>query len=229
MLDIKDEDYRPDEEHLKQTYVTDNQLVKKISKYTINDIALLMTNKKYAFFSKGEYNLNIIGVRASDTTVNEFNDALILVYKVEKENFMFVYNFTTDPGLYWLKNPMTPYGAAILVPGQYRGVYKLAKHRNKYMALCQLGGNVNVYRDGNKDNRYDYNAKTIQSGMFGINIHRSHPLTHAELIDKHSAGCQVFQNVVNFNHLMNVANKALTLYPNSFTYTLIEEKDLPKI
>ena len=45
-------------------------------------------------------------------------------------------------------------------------------HRGKYLALCQRKP-VSVYRDNDKDKRYDLKDKTIDTGLFGINIHKS--------------------------------------------------------
>ena len=45
------------------------------------------------------------------------------------------YNATTDCGSYWLSSPMRKSGSALLVPNQYRGVYKLDKHNGKYTLL----------------------------------------------------------------------------------------------
>lgn len=80
---------------------------------------------------------------------------------------------TTKPGTTVLRRPVNSKGTAILVPGQYEGVYKLDLHAGKYLALCQRLGSVKVYRDNDKDDQYDLNPSTIEEGMFGINIHRA--------------------------------------------------------
>ena len=45
---------------------------------------------------------------------------------------------------------------------------------------------------------FDLNNDTIQKGIFGINIHRSHEKLTVDKIDKYSAGCQVFNNNIEF-------------------------------
>ena len=45
-------------------------------------------------------------------------------------------------------------------------------------------------------------------------------------IDKWSAGCQVFSKESDFNEFMDVCRKASDVWGNSFTYTLIESKDI---
>ena len=63
--------------------------------------------------------------------------------------------------------------------------------------------------------------------MFGINIHRAGTFINGSTqIDKWSAGCQVLSKESDFNLLMGLAEKARTLYGNSFTYTLIESRDI---
>jgi hypothetical protein len=68
--------------------------------------------------------------------------------------------------------------------------------------------------------------ESISEGIYGINIHRSNPHNESTQIDKWSAGCQVFANPSNFETFMRVCNKAKEAWGNSFTYTLLESKDL---
>ena len=137
-----------------------------------------------------------------------------------------IYNITTEPGISFMKNPSNAKGAAILVPGQYRGVYAVDLHRGKYKALCQRLGAVKVYRDNNKDDIYNLNPIKIDKGWFGINIHRSNGTWTRETVDNYSAGCQVFSNPKDFLSFMNIIEKSKAIYGNKFTYTLINEEDL---
>ncbi|MAH43130.1 hypothetical protein CL614_05425, partial [archaeon] len=61
---------------------------------------------------------------------------------------------------------------------------------------------------------------------YGINIHRSNPYTESYYVDKWSAGCQVFKKIADFNTFMEICRKAKDIWGNSFTYTLIESKDI---
>ena len=45
-------------------------------------------------------------------------------------------------------------------------------------------------------------------------------------IDKWSAGCQVIAANDDFRLFMEIANKAKDTWGNSFTYTLLESKDI---
>lgn len=185
----------------------------------------IMKNKGYKFFTKGKYNINIIGIRKDNIHTNSFDDELHLIYRDELSIVHKIYKVTTDPGFFYLENPMRVSGTAILCPGQYSGAYKIAKHRGKYDALCQRGI-VKIYRDSNKDLVLDKDAETIHEGYFGINIHRSNSSRESTNVDKWSAGCQVFSDPKSFSDFMDIVKKSSEIYGNSFTYTLLKEEDL---
>ena len=65
-------------------------------------------------------------------------------------------------------------------------------------------------------------------GYFGINIHRSNPYTESYLVNKWSAGCQVFKRIADYDEFINLCQQSAALYGNAFTYTLVTEKDLRK-
>lgn len=183
----------------------------------------------YAYFTKGAYNLNIIGVRKNNNNqvTNLFDDYLVVIYKtpngLEHRN---IYSITTEPGLYYMTNSSgNKKGTAILVPGQYRGCWEIGKHKGKYTALCQKKP-VKVYRDGNYDKVYNMKPETIQEGIFGINIHRSNEYSASTQVNKWSAGCQVFSDVRDYNAFMYLCKNQADRYGNNFTYTLIKEEDL---
>ena len=117
-------------------------------------------------------------------------------------------------------------GVAILKPGQYRGSHKIGLHKGKYEALRQQKP-VKVYRDNNKDGKYDMIEENVHEGIFGINIHKAGKFVNGSTqIDKWSAGCQVFSKESDFNEFMEICRKARDIWGNSFTYTLIESNDI---
>lgn len=200
-----------------------NALYSKVLTY---DFEKLFKQKGYAYFTKGIYNLNIIGIRATGHQIsNSFDDLLILTYKTPTNKWARqIYSVTTDPGLYYMLNPMNRKGTAILVPGQYRGAYQIGSHRGKYKALCQVKP-VKVYRDNNKDEIYDWDVKTLEEGLFGINIHKAGVLS--KRVDTWSAGCQVFASEQEFKSFMNYCQKQIDNgLGKTFTYTLLREEDL---
>ena len=173
------------------------------------------------------HNVNVIGVRSNQIKANEFDDCLFLIYRNDDKDWVVhSYQITTDIGIRYLKTPINEDGAAILVPGQYRGVYSVARHRGKYEALCQKNGKVKVWRDDDRDKILDMDDSTIQEGYYGINIHRAAATGEMEYVNGYSAGCQVFKDSIHFHQFLSVCNRAADLFGNSFTYTLIEEKDL---
>lgn len=191
----------------------------------INDIKQQVTSKGYVWFENGDFNLNIVSFRNTKTghkVTNQFDDTLTVSYK-ENGNWMLkTYAVTVDPGKKPMNNPSNKKGCAILVPGQYRATYTVRNHQGKYEALCQRQDkNVRVYRDNNKDSVYNLDPTSIESGIFGINIHRSNPTTESSFVDGWSEGCTVFKRVKDFNEFMTIVNKSKDLYGNSFTYTLI--------
>ena len=193
--------------------------------FAVEQLKEVMKSKGYAFFTNGDYNLNIIGVRSPNRTANKFDDWLCLCYKVNSVWITRIYKITTDAGTYWLKNPMDKRGTAILVPNQYRGVYSIDKHLGKYDALCQRNGKVKTYRDNDKDIILEMDEDTITEGFYGINIHRSNPYKESVVVEKFSAGCQVFANPNDFKQFMDICYKSRDIWGNKFTYTLLLEED----
>ena len=198
---------------------------------TPKNIKSYFAAKDYKFFDTPDrkLNLNIIGVRRDNQGSNTFDDFLLVMYREEELMINHRWQATTDPGKYWLQNPMNPKGTAVLAPGQYRGTWKLGKHQNNYEALVQRKP-VKVYRDNNRDAVINYNNITtlVDEGYFGINIHRSNPYDQSYVVNKWSAGCQVFKKIDDYNKFMELCKESAIIYGNSFTYTLVDEKDLRK-
>jgi len=198
-------------------------LYSKVKDY---DFEKLFKKKGYVFFTNGKYNLNIIGIRSAGAQLtNSFDDLLVLIYKTPNGEWnRQIYQITTDPGQHYVLNPVSRKGTAILVPGQYRGCWEIGKHRGKYLALCQCKP-VKVYRDSNKDEIYDYDPKTLEEGLFGINIHKAG--YNSKRVDTWSAGCQVFAVNSEFIRFMEYCKKQVASgHGDKFTYTLIREEDL---
>ncbi|MDB4272259.1 hypothetical protein N9875_00370 [bacterium] len=200
-----------------------------MSFYTREQIQKAVETKDHKWFEGGDYNLNIVGIRNSETNnkvTNKFDDKLTVSYSINGELKYHEWDATTDPGKYWEENLINKDGVAILVPGQYRSSHTIRKHQGKYEALCQKTP-IKVYRDNNKDGKYDMLIENIHEGIFGINIHKAGSRVNGSTqIDKWSAGCQVISKETDFNQLMELAYKSKSLYGNSFTYTLIESKDI---
>ena len=190
-------------------------------------------NKGYTFFEKGDYNLNIVGVRNDSGDASKFDDFIKLFYKVDDEWVVDVYRATTEPGTSILKRPIKSVrhkGTAILVPDQYRSTYKIGLHngRRKYTALIQRGAKVRVVRDNNRDSTPDYHNPE-EEGWFGINIHRHWGSDARVNTGGVSAGCQVFQSSKDFYEFMDTCETSAEKWGNSFTYTLLDELDVKNL
>jgi hypothetical protein len=196
--------------------------------YTVKDLILAMDRLGHQVYKTDSkpYNLNIVGIRSEIPTTNKFNDLMCVFWKYEGQWNIYKMQCTTLPGLYWLQYPMNSKGCAILKEGQYKSTYKVDLHNSSYEALCQRLGEVTVYRDDDKDTEYDMLEGTEQTGYFGINIHRASAYKELEDVDKNSAGCQVIQDPNEYEVHMDIVRKAVEVWGNSFTYTLINEKDL---
>jgi hypothetical protein len=181
----------------------------------------------YTFFEKGDYNLNIIGVRNDSGSADKFDDNINVFYKIDDQWVVDCYPATTEPGTRILQKPIVKGGTAILVPGQYRGAYKIDTHggKRKYRALCQRNSKVKIWRDDNRDRKPDYKGK-IHEGMYGINIHRQWGPDDREYTGGVSAGCQVFQSSTDFYEFMETCDISALEWSNSFSYTLIDEREV---
>ncbi len=171
----------------------------------------------------GHYDLNIFGIRKNNGTPNKFDDTLGCAYRTRDNGEWMVHYWpgTTDPGQYWLLNQLNVKGTAILCPGHYPSIWEIDLHAGKYDALCQRNGPVKVWRDANRDSKLDMDGKT-DTGYFGINMHKAG--RRSQVVEKWSAGCQVFQYEKDFNTMMTLADMQIaTIGADTFSYTLLEE------
>ena len=190
----------------------------------IRGLLSLMKSKGYQINDK-PYQLNIVGVRSDANVPNKFDDKMYVFWNTENGWEGKYFTITTDPGTYWLNNPMQPSGTAILKQGQYINSHKIGLHQGKYKALTQQKP-VTVIRDYDRNAILDFNNGKEDKGLFGINIHRANATGTTKNIDKYSAGCQVFENAEDFAKFLELAEKHNTMYGNNFTYTLVDERAL---
>ena len=202
--------------------------------YTREQIETAVKAKGYKWFednnNKG-YDVNIVGVRNSETkgrVTNAFDDTSTIAYKIDGEWQYHEFDCTTDPGSAYMDNPILENtGCAILKPNQYRGSHKLRLHQGKYLALGQKK-DVTVYRDNNRDGNYDLDESKTDTGLFGINIHRATARKGGKStrVDKWSAGCQVIADNDDWHTFLDICQTAREIWGNSFSYTLLESKDI---
>lgn len=190
---------------------------------TVDSLRKSVERLGHTFFEHGDYNLNLIGIRAEDKDSNSFNDVICLAYRQYGRWQLLTFAATTDPGVYWRQSPVNVKGTAVLAPGQHKGAFALGKHKG-YEALTQATS-LPVYRDNDQDAEVDMTGD-IDRGWHGINLHRANPLAASIQVDKWSAGCQVIADPHEFDILMSICKRAAREWGPKFTYTLITEGDL---
>lgn len=175
-----------------------------------------------------EFNLNIVGVRNPNPVLDDYGCKLTCFWKYRNEWEFRYWDITTYPGSrYLIEKLLNPEGAAILEVGQYNGVYSLDLHGGRYEALCQRNGNVKVFRDSNRDKKFDLNPKMLRQGWYGINIHapidpkNGYKNYVADRVYASSAGCQVFKKIADFLEFRELCRSSRKRFGNKFTYTLV--------
>ena len=181
---------------------------------------------KYVWFTE-PYDLNVIGIRRNTVIPNKFDDMIYIAYRDALANErVFGIPATTDPGLFYLKNPCNTAGCAILIPGQYLGMWKLGLHRGKYKALVQVKP-VTVARDWNRDSVLDVKSAKKQTGLFGINFHYASAATIMKEVANASAGCQVTPVKEDHDYAMALVHLQLRhIKTDVVSYTLYDEEEL---
>ena len=201
------------------------QLVKSMKK--------VFLGKDFAFFDgRKPFNLNIIGVRSENRKAGRFDDIIMVIYRNQIRDWqVLAMDATVDSGIFYLKRPLNRNGTAVMLPGQYRGAYKLGIHGRTwvsggYEALEQVKPML-YYRDNNKDDLIDIDEAKAFEAVLKTNIHRAYPNKISEFVGKYSAGCQVIKDPDDFKKFIHLVKTAIDWdMPNSFTYTLLNERDL---
>ena len=177
--------------------------------YTIRDLQAKFKELGYKWF-----NFHLVGIRSKDYVTNTFCDSFILYNGGQ----VFRFAGTTRPGSYYLLHLLNPKGTSILKPGQYVDAWALGKHKNEYEAWVQVKP-ITVYRDSNLNDKADQFIRE-DTGLFGIDIHRSSEFHMSKLVDKWSAGCQVFADPEKFAIFVKLSEGSKQTF---FTYTLLDE------
>lgn len=195
---------------------------------TIEKLIEVYRKKNYEFDLRDNV-VNLFGIRAKESQSDKFDDTVGLFVSLEGKRKLELYQATTDPGKNWLLTPMRKEGTAIMVPGQYRDLYMLGRHKD-YEALEQRA-NANYVRDNNKDSKLDFSLYRegkgeIFSDNIKSNLHRASSNKIVNFVGLYSAACQVIQNPKHFESLLGYCkNQIHHGWPNRFNYTLLEITD----
>lgn len=191
----------------------------------IPKLIILLRRSGFEIYRK-PFQLNIIGIRNTETTSDKFDDELHVLFKNDKNRWIHVkYTITTDPGTYWLNHPMQVDGTAILKQGQYINAYRIGLHKGQYKALVQSKP-LTVIRDYDRNAVLDFNNGKESKGLFGVNIHRASIYGKTKKVGKWSAGCQVFEKNEEFIQFILLCEKHRLMHGNQFTYSLIDLRSL---
>lgn len=202
-------------------------MIEETNEMIVDSIRQTFRVLEYTFFdNKLPYNLNIIGIRNNHIVRSGFfDDLIILIYRNKFNNWQVdQFEATTDAGSFYMQNPLNKNGTAILLEGQYKGAYQLGLHKG-YEALIQSAP-MKFVRDNNNDVIFNFNHKKVYNEIIGLNIHTGNIDFMLEENIKASAGCQVIVDPIKYKYFLALCRRSANLYGNSFTYTLIKEKDL---
>lgn len=162
----------------------------------------------------------IVGLRNEDNPKQDmFNDHIIIAHDGKVD----VYMATTDPGVYYTLRPLNKEGAAHLCHGFHKNGWMLGEHKGK-PGLVQYGNKVTVWRDKNKNHIQDP-GEVVESGYFGINFHRQGD--DDDLIERASAGCQVFRYEDDLEEFLSICAGYDTGFRRKrFSYLVVPREEL---
>jgi len=202
----------------------------KISEIKTYEQVKALYNSKNYVFRENEMSLNLGAIRNKNSQSDKFDDLGWCAWRENNVPQIAFFWLTTDPGKYWLQNPMKDEGCAIMVPGQYKEVYGVGLHNGKYQCFKQLG-NMSYVRDNNKDTILDFSLyrdpekrkKSLFWANISSNFHRASEFHNVPIIGRYSAACQVVQNPQTFKKLIELRDKSVLAGYTRFDYTLFEE------
>jgi hypothetical protein len=176
------------------------------------------------WFDGKPFDLNLIGVRSDNPKAGAFDDMMYAAfYDLNREWQLRAWHITTDPGPYYLANPMNPAGTAVLAEGQYPGVWMEGLHKGKTPALVQVG-DFYVHRDKDKDGWAEVNSPKVLARNTGINSHGADEHKLITAVGLHSAACQTHQSPSGRDEMMFCAaqQRKWTGWKR-YTYTLLNQ------
>jgi len=171
--------------------------------------------------------VNIFGIRFPEAQDQDiWNDIL----GIWTDHNIYCWQGTTDPGRHATENKEG--GAAHLCLGYHKDIWQIGIHGASipafaHPALVQTGNVCRIWRDVNKD--YEDNDNKIETGYFGINFHRASKINNVETIGFYGAGCQVTQDIQDFEFVLNLLLNTAKFKMNKkccFSYTLFDKSIL---
>lgn len=189
------------------------------------DILREMFSKNgFKFFKRGIYNLNVFGVRSTNSDLNKFDDIICVACKTELGWLTFAMNATTSPGSNVLGEHMGSHNGTAILPAMKQYPFKVCRHRDKYSSLVQAD-KFDIIRDSEKDDLLSSDGDSV-SGWFGINIHHASSTGVSPKIENWSWGCQVVQSIHDWKKFWSIVERGVESFGSGVTYTLFDEDEL---
>ena len=182
---------------------------------TYDNVKKFYTDNGYDFYIR-PFEINILGIRKDYKSTDLWDDTCVITYHDGRNPSILIFNnFTTDPGLYFLKTKLlNPKGCFFLKEGQHKNMWTQGLHNNKYKALVQYAPVIG-YRDSNKNESLD--TIVTDKGNFGINFHHGY---NSYIVHNNSAGCQVLKNIKDLEQLLPLFELHERTYGKGINYTL---------
>lgn len=174
----------------------------------------------------------LFGVRSPAASMGAFDDVLGAVVWDGLSWRSWLWRGTTDPGREGTSaddGRLHPSGVATLIPGQYRGAWRLGLHKGK-PAFTQAGpGAFRVWRDRDKDGKIATGGPAYDD-VAGLNGHR--PWRNGlERVGLASLGCQVWHDSGDHDEALDVARRQQHEHPTwtTYSYTLLTVRSSPEL
>jgi hypothetical protein len=180
---------------------------------TLDLIKSVVHSKGYQWFDD---KVNIGGIRTNDNTPDRWNDFIYMEYRGR----FHIAVGTTRPGVYWLQHPERQAGVFVMCPGQHIDIWHKGNHHD-YPALTQCKA-MPGWRDNDRDNLVDPDKSKIYMDGQGVDFHHAHTTVKQVVIDKYSAGCQVTDDILDWNIFFAMF---MSSPQEKFSYVLLEEND----
>ena len=138
------------------------------------------------------------------------------------------YQITTSPSLaYYGEKPVNPKGTGIKLPGDTLYYLKESNLGHGRYKMMVEGEPIDVARYQIGLKKYDtYKPNNVMKESTGMQIHRSSTTGKGICVGPWSAGCQVFDDINEFNEFIKKAGEQTT-NSNKFIYALIQLDDIP--
>lgn len=175
------------------------------------------------FWTKGEFNLNVIGLRNPDdqAAIDAFNDAMLWLWREQGAWQFRIFKITMDPGQPSVKAPRRTDGTARLIaPQQIHRMWVLGYHhasdpKKAYRAGVQNAPQetIRVWRvKGDLDTGKEYR------NVGGLNYHRANKDAVSTVVGAWSEGCQVNCNPKHFAHSLQLWDKQVAVWGDGGKY-----------